>query len=261
MGTHDFVSDDGLVAQRQLDAEQRAELLRRLYRMSDMALGRAIIDLCRTSRRLYGDRFGPPQKRLRHRHEAGTILLWHVGPEIGARLIRRARAVRAGTDTVAFAADAAKNGSAAADQVDPLQAEERNALTSRIALDGPNGLRSWADHLLADASIQNVAREGVSKLIPDPLLLLTNEPCNGNPIAMALIRLGPPPVLADHLGNRSRGWCADNVFEVSRLRARAGGEFQPDYAWRPEFQIYDLDKAARLAVEEAVQAVPAPGAP
>jgi len=221
--------------------DQSTALARRLYRMSDLFMGQAIIKICREAREIVPDLKGRPSS-----YSGCGLLAFYIGPEIGYRLIMRSKVSGLVSVDKKFMFNSMKDMGSALDLSkrmismfgNPLFDEEMNMMTGSMALDGDKGVRAWVDQILKDAFYDSSQKTIIEKVF-------TNDPADGNIFVVAVSQLGHPPII--HNGQTStRGWSADRIFEISRNRSKMGGRFSPGPIWSPVFQEFDRLKDYHL---------------
>lgn len=224
-------------------------LSRRFYRMSDIFLGKAIIGICREARQEI-----PSLKPLPSSHQGCGLMAWHIGPELGYRLIMRANVSSLTTIDKKFMLESMKDmGSVKEGSLnmikmfgDPLYPEEHNQVFGTLALDGENSIRAWIDEILYLFLKDNKANNLVEKVF-------LNDPCNGNIFVIAASKLGYPPIIHRNGKTFSRGWSADRIMSVSKKRSKMGGCFNPGPIWSPAFQ--DFNKSSE-SIDSELEILP-----
>ncbi len=194
---------------RLLTDDQRARIeatrweMERLFALPDRFLARELLKMARQARAAIVD--VEPRMHDPFDPTYDVSFLWHAVPEVAARL-----------GETSFLAN-----------------ERRSPwLADTDGQDFRDRVGGW---------IQNVEigrRHGHDGgRVPNACLLLAHDPCNGNPVAIALDRIAPP-------GRSSTDWPARHLREVGRTRFDQDEEWT---AWTPTFQHYPRETDRRAA--------------
>ncbi len=181
-------------SRERIDATSRE--MKRLYALPDRWLGEELLRLARRARKEYPSLLGNPCTSV-----YDPNFVWHVVPRIAKEL-------------------GVKN----------LGPNEN--INPRVAQAEGQELRDLVGGYLKNLSLDKLAPEAAAvpadRSKPTACELLAHDFVNGNPVAIALDRLVPPPAL----GQDKNDWVARHTREVSRVR----GHSPVMASWSPAFQ-------------------------